>query len=101
MDRLELVEDPLNYVLLAGKERIRSPGVQVAEGRLVECRDLHDASGRELVDHHLDEADLSGCETPVIQELGERGLRGGPIHPHEAANEVDQRWRFATGEQSR
>ena len=42
MDRPELVEDPHDYVLLAGKERIRptTTGVQVVEGRLVERQGL-------------------------------------------------------------
>ena len=51
----------------------RPPGVQpVAEGRFVESRCLHHASGRELVDHHFDEADLRRREALVGEEAGRR-----------------------------
>jgi hypothetical protein len=69
--------------------------MQVAERGLVERGRLHHPPSRELVDHHLDEADLRGRETPIVQELGEHGLRGRAVQAHEAEDEVDQRRRLA------
>jgi hypothetical protein len=65
LGRFELLEDPFDDVFPATKERHRPTGVQVAEGGLVERRGVHDASGGELVDHQLDEADLRRGQTPI------------------------------------
>ena len=70
-DGLQLLEDALDHILVAVKERVRSAGVQIAEGRLIERCRFHDASGGELGDHHLDEADLWRREAPIVQELRE------------------------------
>ena len=101
LDRLQCVENPFDHVFLSPKQCLRPPGVQVAEGRFVESRCLHNASGRELVDHHLDEADLRWREALVGEEAGEGALRRGAIHPHHVANEVGQRGRLATGQEAR
>ena len=58
MDRLQFIEDPLNDILLANEQIFRSLEVQVTEGRLVERGRLHNAPRSELINHHLDEADL-------------------------------------------
>ena len=49
---------PSMTFFLADEQLIRTPGVQVAEGRLVERGRLHHAARNELIDHHLDETDL-------------------------------------------
>ena len=101
LDRLQRVENPLDHVFLSAKQCLRPPGVQLAEGRFVESRCLHNASGRELVDHHLDEADLRWREALVGEEAGEGALRRGAIHPHHVPNEVGQRGLLATGQEAR
>jgi hypothetical protein len=50
---------------MAFEEGVGPLGVQAVEGRLVEGRRFHDTSGGELVDDHLDEADLWGGEARV------------------------------------
>ena len=69
MHRLEGREDPGDDAVLPGEEFVWSSRMQIAEGWLVERRSVHHASGRELVDHHLDESDLCSGETPIVQEL--------------------------------
>ena len=90
MDSLQLVENPLDDVFLANEQLVRTPGVQVTEGRLVERGRLHNATRNELIDHHLDETDLRWREAPVGEKTRECLLRGGTIHAHEAPDEVGE-----------
>ena len=51
------------------------PACRLLKGGSLESRYLHNASGRELVDHHLNEADLGRREALVGEEAGEGALR--------------------------
>ena len=52
------LEDVVNQCFLPRKQYVWSSGVQVAEGRLVERRCLHNAPRRKLIDDQLDETNL-------------------------------------------
>jgi len=62
--------------------------MQATKRRFVECSSGHHASCGQLVDHHLDKANLLSREAPIIQELGERRLCGGTVQTHESKDEV-------------
>ena len=56
--------------------------------------------GSELVDHHLDEANLRWGQAAVTQELTESRLCGSAIQPDEATDEVRKGRRFRAGKQA-
>ena len=86
----QLLEDPLDHIALSSEQRLGTAGMHATERRLVERGWLHDAPCRELVDNHLDETDLRRGQASVGEELRERLLRGGAVHPHHAPHEMGQ-----------
>lgn len=97
--RCQGLEHGVDHVLPAREQFVGAARVQVAEGRLVERGGTHHTPRRELVDHHLDEADPLRREAAIVQELRERRLGRHGVQADQAAHEVGERWRLAAGQQ--
>ena len=99
IDFFELVEDPLDYVLLIAEQFVRPARMNFAERRIVEGRCFHDPSGGQLGDYQFDEADLRRAQAVIVEELREGRLRGGAVEADQGADEVRQRGCLAPRQQ--